>query len=43
VITLARAGTIKVETEQFPLSAAGEAFRRLRDGHIRGRAVLLPG
>jgi propanol-preferring alcohol dehydrogenase len=43
VIALARAGRIRVETEQFPLSAAEEAFTRLRDGHVRGRAVLLPG
>jgi propanol-preferring alcohol dehydrogenase len=43
VIALARAGSIRVETERFPLSAAGEAFSRLRDGHVRGRAVLLPG
>ncbi|MEV6638997.1 NAD(P)-dependent alcohol dehydrogenase [Amycolatopsis sp. NPDC051371] len=43
VIALARAGHIRVETEQFPLSAAEEAFARLREGRIRGRAVLLPG
>lgn len=43
VIALARAGHLHVETEQFPLTAAAEAFRRLRDGRVRGRAVLLPG
>lgn len=43
VIALARAGRIRVETEQFPLSAAAEAFARLRNGRISGRAVLLPG
>nr|WSZ20303.1 NAD(P)-dependent alcohol dehydrogenase [Streptomyces canus] len=43
VITLARAGSLHVETEQFPLSAAPEAFGRLRRGRVRGRAVLLPG
>ncbi|MBE8520615.1 NAD(P)-dependent alcohol dehydrogenase [Amycolatopsis sp. H6(2020)] len=43
VIALARAGHLRVETELFPLSAAGEAFDRLRAGRIRGRAVLLPG
>ncbi|MGW4058070.1 NAD(P)-dependent alcohol dehydrogenase [Amycolatopsis sp. NPDC004747] len=43
VIALARAGHLRVETEEFPLTAAAEAFRRLREGHVRGRAVLLPG
>jgi propanol-preferring alcohol dehydrogenase len=43
VIALARAGRIRVETELFPLTAAGDAFKRLREGHIQGRAVLLPG
>ncbi|MFL6000867.1 MAG: NAD(P)-dependent alcohol dehydrogenase [Streptomyces sp.] len=42
VIALARAGSLHVETEQFPLSAAPEAFDRLRQGRVRGRAVLLP-
>ncbi|MEV7733021.1 NAD(P)-dependent alcohol dehydrogenase [Streptomyces sp. NPDC088921] len=42
VIALARAGSLHVETEQFPLSAAPEAFGRLRRGRVRGRAVLLP-
>jgi len=42
VITLAQAGHIRVETEQFPLSSAHEAFGRLRDGRVQGRAVLLP-
>ncbi|MEU5262926.1 NAD(P)-dependent alcohol dehydrogenase [Amycolatopsis sp. NPDC021455] len=42
VIALAGAGKIRVETELFPLAAAGEAFERLRAGRIQGRAVLLP-
>ncbi|MCX4706533.1 NAD(P)-dependent alcohol dehydrogenase [Streptomyces sp. NBC_01373] len=42
VIALARAGSLHVETEQFPLSAAPEALGRLRQGRVRGRAVLLP-
>ena len=29
--------------ETFPLTAAGEALERLRDGRIRGAAVLVPG
>ncbi|MEU0793390.1 zinc-binding dehydrogenase [Amycolatopsis sp. NPDC005961] len=43
VIALARAGSVRVETEQFPLGAAVEAFARLRAGQVGGRAVLLPG
>ncbi|MET8852744.1 NAD(P)-dependent alcohol dehydrogenase [Amycolatopsis sp. NPDC004625] len=43
VIALARAGRLRVETEPFPLTAAAEAVQRLRDGRIRGRAVLVPG
>jgi propanol-preferring alcohol dehydrogenase len=42
VIALARSGALRVETEQFPLSAAPEAFDRLRQGRVAGRAVLLP-
>ncbi|MBP2326046.1 propanol-preferring alcohol dehydrogenase [Kibdelosporangium banguiense] len=42
VIALAQAGSLRVETELFSLSAAGEALRRLRAGRIRGRAVLVP-
>jgi propanol-preferring alcohol dehydrogenase len=43
VVSLARAGTLRVEAETFPLSAAPEAIDRLRAGTLRGRAVLLPG
>ncbi|MFJ9179271.1 alcohol dehydrogenase catalytic domain-containing protein [Streptomyces sp. NPDC102360] len=43
VIALARSGALKVETQRFPLSAAPEAFARLRRGGVRGRAVLVPG
>ncbi len=42
VVALARSGALRVETEQFPLSAAAEAFDRLRKGQVRGRAVLVP-
>jgi propanol-preferring alcohol dehydrogenase len=42
VIALARAGSLHVQTEQFPLSAAPEAFGLLRRGRVHGRAVLLP-
>ncbi|MEW2625655.1 NAD(P)-dependent alcohol dehydrogenase [Streptomyces sp. NPDC048106] len=42
VVALARAGTLRVETEEFPLSAALDAIDRLRQGRIRGRGVLVP-
>ncbi|MCX5063216.1 NAD(P)-dependent alcohol dehydrogenase [Streptomyces sp. NBC_00201] len=42
VIALARSGALHVEIERLPLSAALEAFGRLRRGRVRGRAVLVP-
>ncbi|MEU8877339.1 NAD(P)-dependent alcohol dehydrogenase [Streptomyces javensis] len=42
VVTLARSGALRVETERFPLSAAPEAIDRLRRGAARGRTVLVP-
>ncbi|MEU6421473.1 MULTISPECIES: NAD(P)-dependent alcohol dehydrogenase [Streptomyces] len=42
VLTLAHSGALRVETEHFPLSAAPEAFGRLRNGKVRARAVLVP-
>jgi alcohol dehydrogenase, propanol-preferring len=42
VIALAQAGYIKADVETFPLEQAVEVYERLRQGRIRGRAVLLP-
>lgn len=42
VIALARAGHIEVTVETFGLEEAPEAYRRLREGQVRGRAVVLP-
>jgi propanol-preferring alcohol dehydrogenase len=42
VISLAQAGSLRVETDLFALSDAHDAFERLRTGRIRGRAVLVP-
>ncbi|WP_260695506.1 NAD(P)-dependent alcohol dehydrogenase [Streptomyces sp. IB201691-2A2] len=42
VVALARKGAVRVETEEFALSSAPEAIGRLRSGHTRGRAVLVP-
>lgn len=42
VFDLARAGLVKIETERFSLDDAPEAYRRLHDGTLRGRAVVVP-
>ncbi|MCL2463448.1 MAG: NAD(P)-dependent alcohol dehydrogenase [Micrococcales bacterium] len=42
VLELARAGAVHVETERFALDDAPEAYRRLHDGTLRGRAVVVP-
>jgi propanol-preferring alcohol dehydrogenase len=40
---LARAGTIRAETECFTLGQAVDAYRRLRRGEMQGRAMVTPG
>ena len=42
VIALAQAGRIQPEVERFPLEEAHSAYRRMRDGQLRGRAVITP-
>jgi propanol-preferring alcohol dehydrogenase len=42
VVSLAQAGKIKMVVEHFPLKRAGDAYRLLHDGKIRGRAVITP-
>lgn len=42
VLDLARSGLIHVETERFSLDEAPEAYRRLHEGTLRGRAVVVP-
>lgn len=42
VIAMAAEGRIKAEVERFPLEKAVEVYQRLREGKIRGRAVLQP-
>ena len=42
VVALARAGELEVEVEQFPLESARDAYRRLREGAVVGRAVVVP-
>jgi len=42
VIALAQDGRIHAEVETFPLEQAVAVYQRLREGKIRGRAVLVP-
>jgi len=42
VLDLARAGAVHVEVEQYSLDEAPVAYRKLHDGTIRGRAVVVP-
>jgi propanol-preferring alcohol dehydrogenase len=42
VVALARSGAIHVEVERLPLEETIEAYRRLRRGEVRGRAVAIP-
>jgi alcohol dehydrogenase, propanol-preferring len=42
VIALAQAERIRAEVETFPLERAVDVYQRLREGKIRGRAVLHP-
>ncbi|QOR70778.1 NAD(P)-dependent alcohol dehydrogenase [Ruania alkalisoli] len=42
VLELARAGRVSVEVETFSLDEAPEAYRRLHEGTLRGRAVVVP-
>ena len=42
VLRIAGAGRVRVRTESYPLDKAEEALRRLADGDVRGRLVLVP-
>ena len=42
VVALAQAGRITIEVERIGLDEAIEGYRRLRDGEIHGRAVVVP-
>jgi propanol-preferring alcohol dehydrogenase len=42
-LALAPQVPVRPSVETFPLTAANEAFTRLREGRIRGAAVLIPG
>jgi propanol-preferring alcohol dehydrogenase len=42
VVELARAGKIHAHVERFPLERVDEAYARLREGSLEGRAVICP-
>lgn len=42
VLELARAGLVRAHTERFGLDEVGEAYARMRDGTLDGRAVICP-
>jgi NAD+-dependent secondary alcohol dehydrogenase Adh1 len=43
LVALAAQGKIKLRSSSYPLEAAGDAIEDLRQGRIRGRAILTPG
>ncbi|MGY1703507.1 NAD(P)-dependent alcohol dehydrogenase [Geodermatophilus sp. SYSU D00697] len=42
VLDLARAGAVHVEVERYSLDEAPAAYRKLHEGTVRGRAVVVP-
>jgi propanol-preferring alcohol dehydrogenase len=42
VVALARTGAVRTEVECFTLGEAADAYRRVRRGEVRGRAVITP-
>jgi propanol-preferring alcohol dehydrogenase len=42
VLELAKAGKIRAHVERFSLDDVGEAYRRMREGTLDGRAVICP-
>jgi alcohol dehydrogenase, propanol-preferring len=42
VLDLARVGQIQAHVERFPLDRAAEAYQRMREGTLSGRAVITP-
>ena len=42
VVALAEAGRLKPHTTKFKLDEAGAVLKKLHDGEVSGRAVLVP-
>jgi NAD+-dependent secondary alcohol dehydrogenase Adh1 len=43
LVTLAGQGKVTLHCARYPLEATGDAIDDLRQGRIRGRAILIPG
>ena len=42
VLALARGGSVGVHVERYSMDQAVEAYTRLHDGRVQGRAVVVP-
>jgi propanol-preferring alcohol dehydrogenase len=42
VLALAQAGRLRMTLEHFPLEQAGKAYERMREGSLKGRAIITP-
>ncbi|MFL5344921.1 MAG: NAD(P)-dependent alcohol dehydrogenase [Hyalangium sp.] len=42
VLELAQAGRLRMTVERFPLEQVDEAYRRMREGTLKGRAIITP-
>jgi len=42
VIALAEAGQLRVDVDLFPLDRVAEAYEKMEQGELRGRAVVIP-
>ena len=43
LVEMAHRGEIRIETQEYPISKALQAYADLHDGKVRGRAVVVPG
>jgi propanol-preferring alcohol dehydrogenase len=42
VLALSRAGHLRMTLERFPLEQIAEVYKRMREGTLKGRAVITP-
>ena len=42
VIALAECGRLRVDVDVFPLDRVAEAYEKMENGELRGRAVVIP-
>ena len=43
LVEMAKRGEIRIETQEYPIRDALQAYADLHDGKVRGRAVVVPG